>query len=227
MNLMVSDRSLLELLGRQGGMSVAELIEALGVTATAVRQRLDRLTAAKLIDRVEVRSDAGSRGRPAHQYVLTGLGRESLGNNLNDLARAIWSELRAVKDENTRAQIIEGVSRRMAELYQARISGATVEERMESLAACLNANDVMVSLKRPASGDCQSHNDKSVASDKDLPVLVINGCPYPGLAGGEQHDICDMEQAMFSNLVGIPMALKECKCHSPQGTCTFVVETPE
>ena len=46
-----SDRQLLDLLGQGRAMSVSEMIRATGVTATAVRQRLNRLLGQRLIQR--------------------------------------------------------------------------------------------------------------------------------------------------------------------------------
>ena len=60
-----SDSQLLELLRRRGAMSVTELAAATDVTATAVRQRLTRLTGQGLIQREASRA---GRGRPSHRY---------------------------------------------------------------------------------------------------------------------------------------------------------------
>ncbi|NBW97260.1 MAG: Lrp/AsnC family transcriptional regulator, partial [Planctomycetia bacterium] len=46
-----ADATLLDVLRVQGSLGVADIAAALGVTATAVRQRLERLMTAGLIDR--------------------------------------------------------------------------------------------------------------------------------------------------------------------------------
>ncbi len=204
-----SDRGLLEAISRRGSLSVVEIGETLGVTGTAVRQRLDRLTAGGVIERIEVRNTTGSRGRPSFKYALTESGKEALGHNLADLARALWSEIREIEDVPTRERLMQGVIRRMTSMYKIEVTGESIEERMQSLANCLRARDVVVSV--------DAHGDTS------LPVLTINGCPYPGLAGQEQHDICEVEQAMFSAVLGRSVKLSECKCHSADGKCTFTV----
>ncbi len=53
-----TDRTVLELLRQHGRLGVQELTSHLGVTATAVRQRLDRLVAGGYIDRQEFVPDA-------------------------------------------------------------------------------------------------------------------------------------------------------------------------
>ncbi|MEQ8836168.1 MAG: Lrp/AsnC family transcriptional regulator, partial [Lacipirellulaceae bacterium] len=62
------DEMIVDCLRRNGQATIAELSEALDVTATAVRQRLARLTEAGIIER---NSAPAGRGRPTHQYCLT------------------------------------------------------------------------------------------------------------------------------------------------------------
>ena len=67
-----SDSDLLDLLRKRGPLGVSELVDAMEVTPTAVRQRLTRLLAKEMIQRDVVR---GGRGRPKHRYWLTERGR--------------------------------------------------------------------------------------------------------------------------------------------------------
>ena len=60
-----SDRTLLDLIRREGPLTVAEMAGRLGVTATAVRNRLARLVETGLVER---RAESGGRGRPRHAY---------------------------------------------------------------------------------------------------------------------------------------------------------------
>ena len=80
-------------------MSIGQLIEPLGVTATAVRQRIDRLLEMGLIQREKVVS---GRGRPTYSYQLTVDGHRRLGANPVDLADALWREMLAIEDAELR-----------------------------------------------------------------------------------------------------------------------------
>ena len=60
-----SDRALLDLIRREGPLTVAELADRLGVTATAVRNRLARLVESGLVER---RAESGGRG-PAEAHL--------------------------------------------------------------------------------------------------------------------------------------------------------------
>jgi DeoR family transcriptional regulator, suf operon transcriptional repressor len=82
-DIVPSDTAILDLLRKRDRLSVTELAEAMEVTATAVRQRLNRLMAQGYIERVVSRA---GRGRPSHQYSLTSKGRRQTGSNFADLA---------------------------------------------------------------------------------------------------------------------------------------------
>src|SRR5688572_18509930 len=94
-----SDLQFLDLLRKHSALSVSQLIERTGVTATAVRQRLNRLLRDGLVER---KAQAVPRGRPSHKYQLTELGRQSAGANFADLAVALWQEVREIKDREIR-----------------------------------------------------------------------------------------------------------------------------
>lgn len=199
-----SDNSILELLRQHGTLTINEMIGLLGVTATAVRQKLDRLVASGLIQRHRQFAGDGQhhvRGRPSFTYELTETGRRQIGNNLGDLAEVLWEEVCRIADPGVRATVLHGVTQRLAELYGDRISGNSLDERMGALAEIFAQRQIPVRVER----------------QNGLPVLNVHGCPYPDLA---QHDrtICEMETELFSKLVGQPITLGRCQDH---GCCTF------
>ena len=63
-----SDKAVLDFLRRSGAVTVGALVAEMGVTATAVRQRLQRLMTHGLIAR---KTERKGRGRPNHRYSLT------------------------------------------------------------------------------------------------------------------------------------------------------------
>src|SRR4051812_17300355 len=62
-DILHSDKAILDLLRKQDSLTVSELADAIGVTATAVRQRLTRLLAQGMIRRHATKE---GRGRPSH-----------------------------------------------------------------------------------------------------------------------------------------------------------------
>ncbi|MFO0869635.1 MAG: MarR family transcriptional regulator [Pirellulales bacterium] len=186
-----ADATLLDLLRRHGRLSIGELAEQLEVTATAVRQRLNRLMALGWIQRSIVRA---GRGRPSHLYELTPLGRRQAGANFTDLALVLWQELREIKDTEVRRGLLERVCRRMAERYAGQIRGAGLQERMESLAELFRQRRIPVEVEQTGG----------------LPVLNALSCPYPDLAE-QDRSICSLERMLFSELLGESLRLAECR----------------
>jgi len=128
-----SDRTILDLLCQRDRMTVADFEQALGVTATAVRQRLNRLLSMEYIERYKVEGAAG-RGRPSHCYRLTTLGRRTTGTNFTDLATALWEEVRAISDDVVRRGLLQRLASRLAGLYRDQVTGPGLLERAHKLA---------------------------------------------------------------------------------------------
>lgn len=196
-----SDADLLELLRIAGPLDVAEMATAIEVTSTAVRQRLGRMLARGLIQRDVIRN---GRGRPRHRYRLTDRGLDLTGSNFSDLAMALWREISGIANAEIRAELLRRVARALAQSYAGQVQGDTVAERMRSLSELLAAKRVPFTVE---------------SSENGLTVLNAKACPYPRLA---EHDrtICDMEQMLFSELVGKEVELKSCRL-SGDGKCQF------
>ncbi len=190
-----SDVAVANVLRERPEMSIAELAEALSVTATAVRQRLGRLMSEGLVCR---KSITEGRGRPSHRYSLTDLGRRESGGNFADLAFALWDELRAISDVDVRRGLLQRIAGRMAESYG--IQGKTTREKMQAVADLFGERQIPI----------------AVGSKGELPVLTAKCCPYPTLAE-KDRSICAMEKMMFSEMVGESLNLSECRLDG--GTC--------
>jgi DeoR family transcriptional regulator, suf operon transcriptional repressor len=186
-----SDNDVLDLLRIAGPLSVAELADAMEVTATAVRQRLTRLMTRSLIERDAVRA---GRGRPKHRYALTDKGVRQTGSNFTDLALAMWRELGTIGDEDVRRDALRRIARSLARGYADQIKGDNPNERMRSLAALLAQRRIPASV------------NGSVLS----PALTTHACPYPSLAEHDR-DVCTMERMLFSELIGGDVQLTQCR----------------
>jgi DeoR family suf operon transcriptional repressor len=199
-DLAPSDVAILDLLRKRESLTVADLADLLEVTATAVRQRLNRLMGQGFIER---RASRGIRGRPSHHYVLTESGRRNTGSNFADLAVALWEEVRAIQDHEVRKGLLQRIAQRMAESYRDKMHGATLAERMQSVAALFRERGIPF--------EC----DSAV----ELPVLTALACPYPGLAESDRT-VCSMERLALSEMLGESMRLTSCRLDG-EGCCTF------
>jgi predicted ArsR family transcriptional regulator len=199
-DFVASDSDVLDLLRGGEELTVVELSRAMGVTSTAVRQRLNRLMANDYIERTSTRH---GRGRPLHHYRLTDKGRRKAGSNFDDLAVAMWREIAQLDDPEVRDLMMQRLASRLAVMYADKISGRTLEEKMQAISHLFAERKIPMDVQ---------HADS-------LPVLTTNACPYPDLAN-EDRSICDMEQRLFSELLGADVHLAECRLDGA-ACCTF------
>lgn len=215
-----SDAALIEVLrvesGSVGGLGIGELARRLGVTATAVRQRLDRLMRTGLVGRTTVSQGRSAaergtgvrlRGRPSHVYSLTDKGRRTGGDNFRDLALVLWREIRGVREPVVRRGLISRIGTAMAGLYRDEVCGTTPCERLESTAKILQKRRISCEVVR--------------SSDRALPVLTSYACPYPDLAE-QDRGICAAERVMLQDLVGAAVRLDDCRLDGA-ACCRFTV----
>ena len=204
-----ADRDLLKVLRARGeSMGVDAMIEVLGVTATAVRQRVQRLLDLGLIDREKMVS---GRGRPTYRYRLTVLGHRRAGANASDLADAMWREIIQLEDEQTRNALVSAIASRLGREFAAQLDGScltnqppgphqtntdTVTDRMRQLSSLLTDRDIAT----------------EVSLSGDLPVLDIGCCPYPTLTDtSDDRVMCRLEEQMLSEALGQPVQLSSCR----------------
>ncbi len=195
-----SDKTMLDHMRRQGAVTISSLVKDMGVTATAVRQRLQRLMAEGLIER---RTERKTRGRPNHRYSLTEKGERSAGTNFSDMAIVLWEEVKSVEDPAIRRGLLKRIADRFVERYRNDVSGNTLGQRMTSLSKLMAERDVPF----------------EVSSSGELPVLTALACPYPELAKRDRG-VCTMEKLMLSEILGENMRLTECRLDGAN-CCTF------
>lgn len=194
------DRQFLQQLHRLGAATVAELGEALGVTATAVRQRLVRLEGQQLVSRRTVRE---GRGRPHHLYEVTQSALRELGENYGDLALILWREIGRIDNAAVRGEVIGRIREALIQRYGSGNAGLSVLERFAKLKDSLHEHGFDVEI------------DQSAA----LPILRENNCPYLELAS-EDPAICELEHAVFEEVLGVRIERTNC-CLDGHHCCEF------
>jgi len=198
-----SDRPLLDLIRRQGPLTVAEMGEALGVTPTAVRNRLTRLVGSGMVER---RTESGSRGRPRHTYRASVEAQKRLGQNYADLAVALWGELmQTIADRKLRRLLFGRVTERLAEQYRGQVRGDEWQGRMVQLGTILHDRGIEAEVTAGDGGM--------------LPVLRQHSCPYFALAEVDRA-VCAMERKMFEKVLGHGLRLSHCRLDGHR-SCDF------
>ena len=198
-----TDRTFLAVLQRLGNASVSQLCSKTSVTATAVRQRLSRLVALRWIERSVVR---GERGRPHYLYSVTNEGLSQLGDNYRELAILLWKEVQSLEEPELKARLLEKVRRAFVTSYGRGVQGEGVRQRMQQLRDGLVDRGFDVELDE-------------TPENRSLPVLKEHSCPYHELAE-KDTSICDLEQTVFSEIVGVPMERSKC-CLEGHTCCEF------
>jgi len=198
-----SDRSLLDLIRRHGPLTVAEIGDRLGVTPTAVRNRLTRLVESGMVER---RAEPGGRGRPKHTYQASVTAQKMLGQNYADLAVILWDEMmRTVEDRKLRRILFGRITERLAEVYRAQVTGVEWERRLVQLGSILHDRGIETEV---------TGGDGGV-----LPVLKQHSCPYYELAQVDRA-VCAMERKMFEKVLGRGLRLSQCRLDGHR-SCDF------
>jgi predicted ArsR family transcriptional regulator len=198
-----SDRDLLDLIRRRGPLTVTEMADHLGVTGTAVRNRLARLLGAGLVER---RTEHVGRGRPRHTYQASVEAHKRLGQNYADLAVALWEEMmHTVEDRKLRRLLFTRITERMAEIYRVQVNGEGLEGRLVQLSNLLHDRGVEAEVARDDGGL--------------TPVLRQHSCPYYELAEADRA-ICALERKMLEKVLGLALRLSHCRLDGDR-SCDF------
>jgi len=175
----------------------------LGVTATAVRNRLTRLLDSGMVER---QTEQVGRGRPRHAYQASALAQKQLGQNYADLAVILWEEMmHTVEDAKLRRLLFTRITAKLADLYRDRVTGDEWEGRLVQLSTVLHDQGIEAEV---------AHDDVGLT-----PILRQHSCPYHELAELDPA-ICALERKMFEKILGRGLRLSQCRLDGDR-TCDF------
>jgi len=197
------DREILEYLHQSEGLDVQSLCDRLGVTRTAVRQRISRLEAAGLI---VSELQGQSRGRPRNVYRVTAEGLHALGENYRQLAVVLWEAITGFEDEAVRMRLLGRVRDVLAERFRRQLGNCeNLDDRLDLLASEMKSSGF------------------NVESDHQggLRILRETSCPFPMLAEVDDA-ICQVERQVLEQVLGAPVEVRS-RCRDGHGCCEFQV----
>ncbi|MBT5021024.1 helix-turn-helix transcriptional regulator [Planctomicrobium sp.] len=200
-----ADHEFLTQLQRQSPASVQGLCDSVGVTATAIRQKLMRFQAEGLVARKVTRQE---RGRPIHTYHLTEKGLKEIGDGHAEIAAILWKQVMQIDQPEVKQTVIAGVKTALVERFGEVGGGHSLASRLQLLTS-----------KMADQGFDLEYSEGVEATD--LPILKEHNCPYHELAA-EDTSICDLEQSVFSELLGVPVELSNCRLDG-HSCCEFQV----
>lgn len=200
------DRDVLSHLHRSGGADVQAICDLLGVTRTAVRQRISRLESTGLIASA---LQSQTRGRPRHLYRVTAEGLHALGENYRQLAIVLWQSISQFEDADVRQRLMQRVQDGLAEQFQRAFTPSdSMHRRVDLLAQEMRANGFPVQSE----------------VTNGLPILRETCCPFPLLAEMDEG-ICDLERQVLQQALGAPVEFRS-RCRDGHGCCEFQVLQP-
>lgn len=227
------DLQLLQALGESRPMGIAELTSVLGVTATAVRQRIERLLAAGLIQR---QKQTHGRGRPSYTYRLTQRGRWYAGADATELVEVMWQEIVNLPAGDVRSRLLNGIARRLAQQLapQPPSDECSTGPRQHQRSPAVPAADDLAETMRRIGEELWQRSivvrvDVISSPPAWLPVLDVPCCPYPALRDAtDDRSLCELEQRVLSEALGRPVHLASCLLDGDR-SCRFVpgVSTPD
>ena len=186
--------------------TVAELMKETGVTRTAVTEQLNDLVRAGFVERKTERLPG--RGRPRNRYSATDAALLLLfANQERLLGPAIWKAVNAIGGKKLTDQILDHVSKTLAEHYCRNIDAEDPEERLRAMNDLLNDEGVLVEIDE-TDGQLTMHK---------------RSCPFIGLFD-EKREVCCMDQMIMTHVVGKPVERISCR-HDGDPCCSFKIST--
>jgi predicted ArsR family transcriptional regulator len=193
---------ILQYLQRSGEATVKDLAALLGVSATAVRDHLVHLQAEGLVD---ARSERYGPGRPRLVYTLSEQARSRFPKQYDRLITGLLRELIAFEGADKVEQLLERVSRRLADEYAGQMEGTGMAERLDELRGLLEQRGVPAEVAEARDG------------------IRLFACPFYDIAQ-DHPEVCSMERQMIEYVLGEKLAL-ESTIREGAHTCRFVVRS--
>lgn len=184
--------------------SVEDLINATGVTRTAVTEQLNELVAAGFVSRGVERLPG--RGRPRHLYSAT---NESLmflfANNQRLVVPAMWRAIDEIGGSRLTKKVLRRVSHAVADHYNRKITSDDPEERLLELIEVF----------------CEEGGLAEAYEEDGRLVMYKRSCPFISMLD-DQRSVCCVDQEMMTKVVGRPVR-RTASRHDGDPCCAFEI----
>lgn len=177
-------RRIIERLKRAESATAPELAAEFGLTDTAIRQHLEALEIAELVERVVAPSTG--RGRPPVHWRLAPAASSLFADRHSDLTVDLIASIRTALGEDALQQVVRTRAERQLANYLAQIEGAaTVTEKVHRIAELRNAEGYLA---------------EAIDGEGEV-TLVEHHCPIRG-AADSCAGLCTAELELFQKAVG-------------------------
>jgi len=187
--------------------TITELMDATGVTRTAVTEQLNELVGAGFVRRHTER--LAGRGRPRHLFSATDAALTWLFVSHQRLVvPAMWRAIEEVGGAKLTEQVLRRVAQLLAEHYQQRVNARTPKQRLRQLVEAFREEGGLV----------------EVCEDDGHLAMRKRSCPFISMLD-ENQNICCVDLEMMSQIVGAPVVRTACR-HDGDPCCVFEIACP-
>ncbi|MBI4884346.1 MAG: helix-turn-helix domain-containing protein, partial [Actinobacteria bacterium] len=169
---------------RAESVTAPELAAEFGLTDTAIRQHLEALENAELVERVSAPSSG--RGRPPVHWRLAASANDLFANRHGDLSIDLIESIRRALGEDALDQVVRSRAERQLDIYRQALKGITpLVDRVRCIAQLRTAEGYLA---------------EAVESD-DRVTLVEHHCPIRE-AADSCSGLCSAELNLFQRALG-------------------------
>lgn len=198
-------QQILEMLKKNGAMSVNEIAGQLQITDIAVRRHLQTLEKDELVETKLVRQPMG---RPSHLYMLTEHSEQVFPKNYADITLDFLQDVQELQGPGMIDSLFERREKRLTEKYKQVIQGDELESRVAELAQLQDQRGYMAEWTK---GDQPGQY-----------FLTEHNCPIHQIAH-QFTKACSSELSLFRDVLGADVEQLECKAKGGQ-RCIYAIK---
>jgi predicted ArsR family transcriptional regulator len=185
--------------------SVTDLVQATGVTRTAVTEQLRELVTAGFVEQSAERLQG--RGRPRYLFKATNDALVLLfSSNQRLVVPAIWKAIDEIGGEQLKDKVLKKTSRILADHYNSKITAKKPQDRLRQLMSIFISEGGIL---------------EAVEEDGKL-VVYKRSCPFISMVDAN-HTICTVDLDMMSQVVGRPVLRTACR-HDGDPCCKIEIQ---
>lgn len=173
---------ILDLLKRQGSVTVNDLTDHLSISHMAVRKHLDSLQKDNIIWSKEIKQPIG---RPLQMYLLTETGDNLFPKNYEGLTLEFLDDMKELYGEDSIQKLFQKREERLTSEYKKRLAKKTNKEKIHEIANIQNEKGYMA--------------DVTEINPNTFELIEYN-CPIMAVAN-EFKTACQCETNLFKNVL--------------------------
>ncbi len=208
-------QTILEILRRRKQATIDDLTRLLGLAPATIRRHLDILMRDSLVSVGQVRRETG---RPHYVFSLTEAGEDLFPKTYIRLTNRLIDEIVNLDDTDTRgrdgvelaALLFDKMAERMAQTFAPRVTGATLEERLEEVTNLLAGEGLTFEWRQRDDGY----------------YLLGHGCPCRRVADAHT-EVCSHDQRLLTTLLRAKVEPVEPAAVGEESYCAYRVTEGE